>query len=304
VQFAADHADDCAAIIYHVWWPASGDPFYQHNPAENTGRTNYYGLSHVPTELFDGRLEPDEAYGYAELEEVYAARKAVPTDVTLEIAGVYDESTGDLVLTVSASTSSPLPTGDYRLHVVLTESGLYYEAANGIDWHEYTMRDMVADHEGQPVTFAGDPPQGASVEVEFALDPLYLPANCEIVCFLQDHEVREVWQVAKARLSELLATDVVAGAASIHLGAAYPNPFNPGTRIPVSLRERGHLRLDILSARGRLIRVLHRGELPAGRREFLWDGRDDADRPVPSGVYLSRLEAAGSVRSRRLVLLK
>ena len=47
-----------------------------------------------------------------------------------------------------------------------------------------------------------------------------------------------------------------------------------------------------------------RGYLPAGPHAFVWDGRDDAGRPVPSGFYLARLASEGSVVSRKLMLVK
>jgi hypothetical protein len=36
----------------------------------------------------------------------------------------------------------------------------------------------------------------------------------------------------------------------------------------------------------------------------VWDGRDDAGRPLPSGVYYYRLRAAGLVYSRPVVLTR
>jgi hypothetical protein len=36
----------------------------------------------------------------------------------------------------------------------------------------------------------------------------------------------------------------------------------------------------------------------------IWDGRNDAGRMLPSGVYYARLDHAGQTRSGRLVMLK
>ncbi len=258
----------------------------------------------MPTELFDGVAEPSEAYGYAELQAAYDQRKATPTNVTLEIAGSYDANSGNMQVELSAESTTPLPAGDYRLHIVLAASGIYFEAPNGIDWHEYTMRDMISDHSGHSVDFVGDMPQRASVVVDFTLDPLFVPENCELVCFLQDHDDREVWQAAKAQVTQLDATGVAESASAFALGAAYPNPFNPVTRIPVTLEKSSNVRLEIIDPAGRVLRVLQDGVLAAGDREFIWNGRDAADRPLPSGVYLARLSTEIGTSSRRLVLLK
>jgi len=46
------------------------------------------------------------------------------------------------------------------------------------------------------------------------------------------------------------------------------------------------------------------GARAAGRYSIEWDGRDDAGRSLASGVYLYRLEAAGKVEMRKLMLLR
>jgi len=84
------------------------------------------------------------------------------------------------------------------------------------------------------------------------------------------------------------------------VGPNYPNPFNPSTTIPVTLENGGPARLEVYDVSGRRVRVLHRGELPAGRHEFSWDGRDDRGVAVSSGVYLARFsDPAGTSASRR-----
>jgi hypothetical protein len=93
------------------------------------------------------------------------------------------------------------------------------------------------------------------------------------------------------------------------LGQNFPNPFNPVTTISFDLPEavdRKDLRvlLTVHDVRGREIRVLFRGELPAGSYQFSWDGRDDTGRMMPSGVYLYRMSAGESASVRKMVLQK
>jgi hypothetical protein len=86
--------------------------------------------------------------------------------------------------------------------------------------------------------------------------------------------------------------------------AAYPNPFNPATRVALEMARAGHARLDVVDLRGRRVAVLHDGLLPAGRHEMEWRGRDDAGRAVPGGVYLARLVTAAGSRTVKLSLAK
>ncbi|MBD3222638.1 hypothetical protein GF314_15495, partial [bacterium] len=45
--------------------------------------------------------------------------------------------------------------------------------------------------------------------------------------------------------------------------------------------------------RGRRVRSLLRGEIPAGSHTVRWNGRDQEGRRVASGQYLARLEVHG-----------
>lgn len=86
---------------------------------------------------------------------------------------------------------------------------------------------------------------------------------------------------------------------------AVPNPFNPSTTLAFDLPRAMPVRLTVHDAAGRLVRVLRDGrEGAAGRNEVTWDGRDDAGRAQPSGVYLARVETASLVATTRLTLLR
>lgn len=305
-QFLEDHDDDTVAIGYNTPWPSLEDSLYLHNPEQNLTRTMYYNIPYVPYIWVDGVLYPWECYFYYMYQDVYDQRKAVPTEVSLSYAGAYDAATGDVDFTVSASTASELPAGDYRLHIVLTESDVAWAAPNGITNHDHVMRRMYPDDQGTAVTFSGDLLQVVTATVSFTLDPLYVPEQCHLVYFLQENESREVHQAGEIDLGELAGpTGVPAAVVHLELGESYPNPFNPHTTIPLSLARSETVVLEILRADGRRIRVLYSGELPAGRHEFPWDGRDGRGASLASGVYLVRIsDPAGAATSRRAVLLK
>jgi hypothetical protein len=88
------------------------------------------------------------------------------------------------------------------------------------------------------------------------------------------------------------------------LRANVPNPFNPRTRIRFEIPQAGRVEVQILDARGRLIRRLLDTRLSAGPVEVLWDGRDDRGRGVPSGTYVYRVVAGRWTASRKMTLLR
>jgi len=119
----------------------------------------------------------------------------------------------------------------------------------------------------------------------------------------------EVGAVVDDLLEELLSgTGGVPSRDVFRLGAAYPNPFNPSTRIPYRLDGKGTdvgVTLRILDVRGRTMRTLVTGRQAVGRDyETVWDGRNDAGRDLPSGTYMASLEVGGQVQARFLTLLK
>ncbi len=87
--------------------------------------------------------------------------------------------------------------------------------------------------------------------------------------------------------------------------SSYPNPFNPRTVLRFHPLESGRGSLAIFDTRGRRLRLLASGILAAGEQEWIWDGRDDAGRELPSGTYFARLKIAGEhSRLSKLILLR
>jgi hypothetical protein len=93
-------------------------------------------------------------------------------------------------------------------------------------------------------------------------------------------------------------------ARGFQLGQNYPNPFNPETRIDFQLLRAGHVRLDVHNLRGQLVRTLVDGPLGAGTHGLSFDARDEAGRPLASGVYIYRLQADGHEDSRKMLLVR
>jgi hypothetical protein len=90
----------------------------------------------------------------------------------------------------------------------------------------------------------------------------------------------------------------------LSLDQNYPNPFNPATQIPFVIDQLRSVTLVVYDVLGRPVRVLVNRSLPAGRYSAQWDGRDANAVAVASGVYFARLELAGRVLTRRMVLVK
>jgi hypothetical protein len=88
------------------------------------------------------------------------------------------------------------------------------------------------------------------------------------------------------------------------LNQNFPNPFNPSTTIRFTLPKSGDVNLSVYNVRGQRVKTLANGHMEAGQREVVWNGDDNNNRAVASGVYFYRLEADGRTEVRRMVLMK
>ena len=84
----------------------------------------------------------------------------------------------------------------------------------------------------------------------------------------------------------------------------YPNPFNPETTISFEIPESGIVSLQIYNLKGQLIRTLINDFLPAGKQSLVWNGTDNENKPVASGVYLYKIKAGKNSTTAKMLLLK
>lgn len=92
--------------------------------------------------------------------------------------------------------------------------------------------------------------------------------------------------------------------APAELKSNWPNPFNPSTSISFSMRQGGHVRLQVFNARGQLVKTLVDETVTAGDHAVVWDGRDNRGSSVGSGIYFSRLQVGNEIQTRRMALVK
>ena len=122
----------------------------------------------------------------------------------------------------------------------------------------------------------------------------------------QAHDGSTAWQHAIAKLEQLLNTFIPEKS---RLLPNYPNPFNPETWIPYQLAAAADVTLTIWTADGQLVRTLVIGHKSTGiyenkSRAVYWDGKNDLDEPVASGLYFYTLTAGNFTASRKMLIRK
>ena len=84
----------------------------------------------------------------------------------------------------------------------------------------------------------------------------------------------------------------------------FPNPFNPTTNIAFDLPKNDHVVLEIFDLQGRHIVTLLNEQLNAGVHSLTWNGRDQNDNLVTSGIYLCTVKTSRFSATRKMAFVK
>jgi hypothetical protein len=88
------------------------------------------------------------------------------------------------------------------------------------------------------------------------------------------------------------------------LGQNYPNPFNPTTHISFAIPQNSDVSITVYDTAGNLVKVLNNGNLKAGYHTVEWNGKDNQNKTVPSGMYIYRMEAGDYTETKSCILVK
>ncbi|MBN2461837.1 MAG: T9SS type A sorting domain-containing protein [Candidatus Cloacimonetes bacterium] len=89
-----------------------------------------------------------------------------------------------------------------------------------------------------------------------------------------------------------------------HLYQNYPNPFNPYTTISYLLAEVSSNTIKIYNIKGQIIKTFVNDVKSAGEHSVIWDGTDDNNKPVSSGIYFYKLKINDYEKTKKMILLK
>ena len=88
------------------------------------------------------------------------------------------------------------------------------------------------------------------------------------------------------------------------LSQNYPNPFNPTTTIKFQLPKQERVVLEIYNTLGEKVKTLFNDVKDAGYYQAIWNGTNNNNITVSTGVYIYRLSAGQYVTSKKMIFLK
>ena len=83
------------------------------------------------------------------------------------------------------------------------------------------------------------------------------------------------------------------------LDRAYPNPFNPVTKLSFGIPVELKVSIDIYNIQGRLIETLVSGHMDAGYHSVIWNAENHS-----SGMYFVKMVAGDYISNQKLMLVK
>jgi hypothetical protein len=203
-----------------------------------------------------------------------------------------DDLGGSTTATVDAIESVTVPAGtyanSYRVDIRSDSAGpgsqplesYWFVSGVGFVYNEVFFEDGSLDFTQKMLSFTGS---GTG----------FFPGNVGNTWVYDEQPVGPVAGVAD---QDLPISAVLAG--------AYPNPFNPSTKLVFEMGAPGPVSLRIYDPAGRLVKTLVDEHRDIGRHEVVWNGRDDAGRLSSAGVYLYRFESGEYSETKRMTLVK
>jgi hypothetical protein len=112
---------------------------------------------------------------------------------------------------------------------------------------------------------------------------------------------RSQWKLDLTQAPVAIEPAPGAAPARLALSAPVPNPSRGEARLTLALARPGRAEVTVFDARGRRMRTLLSGNLPAGRHTIAWDGADASGARVAPGVYFVLASAPEGRARQRLV---
>ncbi len=85
----------------------------------------------------------------------------------------------------------------------------------------------------------------------------------------------------------------------------FPNPFNPSTTISFSVTQMfPFVTLEVYNIKDQKVKQLIHEQLPAGQYSVVWNGEDNSEKMVSSGIYFCRLKVGNQEEIKKMILMK
>ena len=91
---------------------------------------------------------------------------------------------------------------------------------------------------------------------------------------------------------------------NIVMHSNHPNPFNPSTTISFDLAQASNISVIVYNIKGQKVRTLLNEYRENGTHSIYWNGTDNSNKSVASGLYFYKLTSGKDTVTHKMLLLK
>ncbi len=147
------------------------------------------------------------------------------------------------------------------------------------------------------------PPPGAPGTTE-ELVVADMPESTYVYFALRTRDEFGNWSLISNVLHTTPLVDVDGRVLRLDFSNPQPSPASTRTSFTLSLPRKAAATVEAIDVTGRRVRMIQRGELPAGQHTMEWDLRDDAGNRTRPGVFFIRARTGDEDFLRRVVVLR
>jgi hypothetical protein len=182
-------------VVYNVWWPGPNDPMYLLNQGDNTGRTNYYGVSGVPHIEVNGNTTSTSLSAFNNAVNSGNAEFA-PFNIFIS-QGTISNNLIEVGVKIIRDPNDNTTFGNVKLRVAITEKTVEFSAPNGESEFFSVCRKMMPDAGGSSFTIPA-PGDSTFISLQYVPTTEFLQAvnmdSMRVVAFIQDDNTKEIYQ--------------------------------------------------------------------------------------------------------------
>ena len=181
-------------------------------------------------------------------------------------------------------------------------SANYKTVIDGVPWGAMTKRNPAGSGSQLCPTTMGDIMEGTIAEISAAMRWGFDVADNANIPKLANVKDLATCQFTWSSLPTEATDD-----AALRVNRLFqnvPNPFNPRTTIRFSLAQSGPVEILIYDVNGRQVKKLVDRPMDPGSYNVVWDGTNDLNHRVGSGVYWSQMKAGSYLSNKKMVVLK
>lgn len=272
-------------LAVHPSSPYSNCELNLHNPEENDGRTNFYGIyGSTPRLVIQGNVIPSSTnYSDAAIWNPYTAQTS-PVSIQLQQSKQSNLIEARVTLTTEENNSLE----NLVLFLALAEDTVFYNAPNGEDLHFDVFREAVTSTGGMSVSLAANVGESVSFDFQITPDSEWDLNRMFLVAILQDGSDKEVIQAGAttpAQNDVILSNAALPKLQGVQL---FPNPVGP--ELFITLADAQVSTVRIFDALGQVVLT----------QTFSQSARLDTSR-LPMGTYFIEITNSKGQFSERLI---